>query len=85
MKRIMTVFSLLIISMLLTVSFSQAEEEIRLSGPASMTDVLKELISQFSASGNHAQVVPNFGSSGAMAKQINEGAPDEPKLGTTCA
>lgn len=75
MKKRATVFSLLIVSMLLTVSFLQAAEEIRLSGPASMTDVLKELIAQFNASGNHAQVVPNFGSSGALAKQINEGAP----------
>jgi molybdate transport system substrate-binding protein len=75
MKRITTVFSLILVGMLLAVSSPQAEEEIRLSGPASMTDVLKELIAQFNASGNHAQVVPNFGSSGAMAKQINEGAP----------
>jgi molybdate transport system substrate-binding protein len=75
MKRITTVFTLLVFSLLLAVSSPQAAEEIRLSGPASMTDVLKELIAQFSASGNHAQVVPNFGSSGAMAKQINEGAP----------
>jgi molybdate transport system substrate-binding protein len=75
MKKITTVFTLLVFSMLLVVSSPQAAEEIRLSGPASMTDVLKKLIAQFSASGNNAQVVPNFGSSGAMAKQINEGAP----------
>ena len=75
MKRIAAVFSLILVGMLLAVSSPRAAEEIRLSGPASMTDALKELIVQFGASGNHAQVLPNFGSSGAMAKQINEGAP----------
>lgn len=75
MKKIATIFSLVLIGMVLAVSYSQAAEEIRLSGPTSMTDALKELITQFGASGNHAQVLPNFGSSGAMAKQINEGAP----------
>jgi molybdate transport system substrate-binding protein len=75
MKRITAVITLLVFSLLLVVSSPQAAEVIRLSGPASMTDALKELIAQFGASGNHAQVLPNFGSSGAMAKQINEGAP----------
>jgi len=75
MKRISTLFSLIVVSMMLAVSTLQAAEEIRLSGPASMTDALKELINQFSASGQHPQVIPNFGPSGAMAKQINEGAP----------
>ena len=75
MKRITAVITLLVFSLLLVVSSPQAAEVIMLSGPASMTDALKELIAQFGASGNHAQVLPNFGSSGAMAKQINEGAP----------
>ena len=75
MKKITNIFTLAIVGILLAVSSPQAAEEIRLSGPASMTDALKELIAQFGASGNHAQVLPNFGSSGAMAKQINEGAP----------
>ena len=75
MKKISTLFSLFVVSMMLAVSTPQAAEEIRLSGPASMTDALKELIVQFRASGQHPQVIPNFGPSGAMAKQINEGAP----------
>ncbi len=75
MKRITAVITLLVFSLLLVVSSPQAAEVIMLSGPASMTDALKELIAQFGASGNHAQVLPNFGSSGAMAKQINERAP----------
>ena len=75
MQRINTFLLLFAISTLLAVSSVQAAEEIRLSGPASMTDALKELISQFSASGQYPQIIPNFGPSGAMAKQINEGAP----------
>jgi molybdate transport system substrate-binding protein len=75
MKRIMFHISLLLVSMVLAVATADAAEEIRLSGPASMTDALKELISQFNASGQHTRIIPNFGPSGAMAKQINEGAP----------
>ena len=67
--------SILAIGLLLAVSPSLAAEEIRISVPASMTDVLKELSSRFAASGKHAPVVANFGPSGALAKQINEGAP----------
>ena len=74
MKRITTVFSLVLVLLLPAVSL-QAAEIIRLSGPASMTDALKELISRFEATGNKPQVLTNIGSSGAMAKQINEGAP----------
>lgn len=75
MNNIRALFSLIVVSMVLTVSPLQAAEEIRLSGPASMADALKELILQFGASGLHPQVIANFGPSGAMAKQINEGAP----------
>jgi molybdate transport system substrate-binding protein len=75
MKKISLLFSLLLVSMMLAAAPLQAAEEIRISGPASMTDALKELIVQFSASGQHPQVIPNFGPSGSMAKQINEGAP----------
>lgn len=76
MHKIIFRVSLLIVSMMLAVATVQATaEEIRLSGPASMTDALKELILQFNASGQHPHIIPNFGPSGAMAKQINEGAP----------
>ncbi len=75
MKIISTLSMLLVVSMVLTVSPLMATEAIRLSGPASMTDALKELINQFGASGQHSQIIPNYGPSGAMAKQINEGAP----------
>ena len=53
----------------------RAEESVKISVPASMTDVMKELAGQFAASGQQAQIIPNFGPSGALAKQIVEGAP----------
>lgn len=53
----------------------QAAETIRVSVPASMTDAMKELATQFGATGKHAQIVPNYGPSGTLAKQIVEGAP----------
>ena len=53
----------------------RAEESVKISVPASMTDVMKELAGQFAVSGQQAQIIPNFGPSGALAKQIVEGAP----------
>jgi molybdate transport system substrate-binding protein len=75
MKKITTVLLLVAVCLSAAVTSLPAAEEIRLSVPASMTDALKEIIAQFNASGNQAQIVPNFGSSGALAKQIKEGAP----------
>lgn len=48
---------------------------IRLSGPASMNNALKEIIAQYTARHKRIQVLTNIGASGAMAKQIKEGAP----------
>ena len=75
MKKIKTLISLFAVSSLLVFSSVYAAEDISLSVPASMTDALKELITQFGASGKHPQIIPNYGPSGALAKQINEGAP----------
>jgi molybdate transport system substrate-binding protein len=62
-------------SLLLALSSLQAAEVIRISVPASMTDAIKELIAQFGATGQYAAVMPNYGPSGTLAKQIVEGAP----------
>lgn len=75
MKRLQTLIATLAASLLLTAGLLHAAEEIRISVPASMTDAMKELATQFGASGKHAQIVPNFGPSGTLAKQIVEGAP----------
>jgi len=66
---------LIVVSLLVTVKPIQAADTIRISAPASMADALKELIVQYGATGKQVQVIPNFGPSGALAKQINEGAP----------
>ncbi|WP_028583043.1 molybdate ABC transporter substrate-binding protein [Desulfogranum mediterraneum] len=50
-------------------------EELRISVAASMTEVFKELIAHFSREHPAITVLPNFGPSGGLAKQINQGAP----------
>ncbi|BHH86008.1 molybdate ABC transporter substrate-binding protein [Desulforhopalus sp. 52FAK] len=52
-----------------------AAETIYLSSAASMTDAMKEIISTFSAEHKDDKILPNFASSGSLAKQINQGAP----------
>jgi molybdate transport system substrate-binding protein len=75
MLKIRLLFPLFVVGLFVSVSSVQAADVIRLSGPASMTDALKEVIGQYAKSGDHPHVLPNIGSSGAMAKQIKEGAP----------
>jgi len=70
MKKLKTFLSLIAVTILLTASIAQAAEEINLSVPASMTDALKELITQFIASGKDTKITPNYGPSGTLAKQI---------------
>jgi molybdate transport system substrate-binding protein len=66
---------LAMIGLLMTVSSAHTTEIIRLSAPASMTDALQELIGLYATIEENAKVITNIGSSGAMAKQIREGAP----------
>ncbi len=54
---------------------SARAEEVRLSAAASLTEVVKELISVFCKENPGTTVLPNFASSGALAKQIAQGAP----------
>nr|WP_320012694.1 molybdate ABC transporter substrate-binding protein [uncultured Desulfobulbus sp.] len=56
------------------VSSAQAGETVRLSVAASMTNVMKDVIALY-AKNNSTTVIPNFGPSGGLAKQINQGAP----------
>ncbi len=71
MKKI---FLAVVSSLLLTVTGAQAET-VYLSVAASMTDAFKELIADFSAAHPEAKILPNFASSGSLAKQIDQGAP----------
>jgi molybdate transport system substrate-binding protein len=50
-------------------------EIIYLSAAASMTDAMKEIITSFNASHPPAKIQTNFGPSGGLAKQIDQGAP----------
>lgn len=49
--------------------------EVRLSIAASMSDVVKELVSSFVKERPEVSILPNFASSGSLAKQIVQGAP----------
>ncbi len=50
-------------------------EELHISVAASMTEVFKDLISSYGEKHPDTQILPNFGPSGGLAKQINQGAP----------
>lgn len=63
----------LLLSLFLTTSASAAE--VRLSVAASMTDAIKDLIDTYQERVEGVSFLPNFGSSGALAKQIVQGAP----------
>lgn len=52
-------------------------QTIHLSVAASMTDVFNKLITDFSAKHTDAAFLPNFASSGSLAKQIEQGAPTD--------
>lgn len=49
--------------------------EIRLSVAASMIDAIKELAAAYTGENPGVTLLPNFGSSGSLAKQIAQGAP----------
>lgn len=50
-------------------------QTVRISVAASMTDVFKELIATFTKQHPGVTIQPNFGPSGGLAKQIDQGAP----------
>jgi molybdate transport system substrate-binding protein len=68
--------SLLIALMLsLFLISSAAAADIRLSVAASMTDAFKELVTTYENRTQNVKLLVNFASSGALAKQIAQGAP----------
>jgi len=50
-------------------------QTVHLSVSASMTDVFRQLMTDFSAKRQDIQFLPSFASSGSLAKQIEQGAP----------
>jgi molybdate transport system substrate-binding protein len=77
MKTIKMIVALTATGLLLAASTLRADEEIRISIPASLIDAMKEVAAGFGTSGQHAPIIPNAGPSGALAKQIVEGAPTD--------
>jgi molybdate transport system substrate-binding protein len=70
MKRMIFIF----ISALLFSSPAHGQS-VRISVAASMTEVVGELINNFKSPCSASEIIPNFGSSGTLAKQISQGAP----------
>jgi molybdate transport system substrate-binding protein len=67
---------LLLIGIFLSCSAIQAQAgEVVLSVAASLTDACKEMFADFAKSHPDVQFVPNFGGSGTLAKQVEQGAP----------
>lgn len=66
-----------IIGMLLFLSMASVSfaAQVNLSVAASMTDAAKELIAIYQKQAPGVSFLPNFASSGALAKQISQGAP----------
>jgi molybdate transport system substrate-binding protein len=58
-------------------TFSAQAAEVRLSVAASMTDAVKELIATYQPEAQGVNFLPNFASSGSLAKQIAQGAPTD--------
>lgn len=50
-------------------------ETVHLSVAASMTDAFSDVVADFTAAHPNAEILPNFASSGSLAKQIEQGAP----------
>lgn len=73
MKRVTTQVCTVLFFVLRSVSVQA--ENLYLSVAASMTDAFKEIISEYSANNPGVKVLPNFASSGSLAKQIDQGAP----------
>ncbi len=72
MKRILLCTVLAILTFAAPI---MAADTIYLSVAASMTDAFNELISTFKADHPEANLLPNYASSGSLAKQIDQGAP----------
>ena len=60
---------------LLMVALPLQAGELRISVAASLTDLFKDLISTFGKNNPEVVILPNFGPSGGLAKQIYQGAP----------
>jgi len=67
--------NIFVIFMLLVFSTYAQAGQVRVSVAKSMSNLCNNLIVKFQAQHPDVKIVPNFGSSGALAKQIEQGAP----------
>lgn len=65
------------VTLLLVVLFSTSLQAgvLRISVAASMTELFKDLITTYEKNNPEVEIIPNFGPSGGLAKQIYQGAP----------
>ncbi|MGL1932527.1 MAG: molybdate ABC transporter substrate-binding protein [Desulfotalea sp.] len=73
MKNITKIFILSVL--MISWNVSARAETINISVASSMTDTFKDIIAAYSVSHPETRVLANYGSSGSLAKQINQGAP----------
>lgn len=74
-SQYLQVLSAFLIMLCLSLPVSVPAEEIRLSAAASLTDAIKEITAAFQQQNPDAVIIANYGSSGSLARQINQGAP----------
>ena len=67
--------SLLFLLLILVVATPVTAGEVRISAAASLTEALKEIVAGYQQNHSETRLLPNFASSGALAKQISAGAP----------
>ncbi|MEN8258445.1 MAG: molybdate ABC transporter substrate-binding protein [Thermodesulfobacteriota bacterium] len=67
--------AIMLLLALLLVPLPALSAEVRLSAAASMNDAVKELVRSFTKENPDITILPNFASSGSLAKQILQGAP----------
>ncbi|NBB75743.1 MAG: molybdate ABC transporter substrate-binding protein [Bacteroidetes bacterium] len=71
--KLMSWITVIILQICFAVS-GQAQT-VHLSVAASMTDAFNDIVAGFRAAHPNAEILPNFASSGSLAKQIDQGAP----------
>lgn len=77
MKKIFLSFMLMIFMMACSIEEQGQKVELMVSSAASLTDALHELKPIFEEQHPHISLVIHFGSSGKLAKQIEQGAPSD--------
>lgn len=75
MRRVKFIICTIVISLMVSVSVQAGT--LYVSVAASMTDAFKEIIVLFAEKHPGTRVLPNFASSGSLAKQIAQGAPTD--------